>query len=270
LTAGQIVITKGGTYTFATGNNNPSIPAVSVRTRASDLSSVYNLQPGHRDWDGGGRNQCLHGSHNDLNPGAVGRRREGNRKRHWGSITCWINGALQAIYVVGHPDNPTETKAQITINFNRLTNNWNQIQLNGLHLDPRIAIGWNEVISRPGSTDAINIYRSSGIPGAPILIHDNYVQGVAPATPDTENFSGSGIVTDGDTADPLLATSSVEIANNQVVGCVATGIALDFGTDQIAHDNVVVSSGLNAQGQAYKGAWLGICIEGDLRYQPAA
>jgi len=45
----------------------------------------------------------------------------------------------------------------------------------------------------------------------------------------TFNFSGSGIVTDGDTADPLLATSSVEIANNQVVGCVTTGIALAFG-----------------------------------------
>jgi hypothetical protein len=66
-------------------------------------------------------------------------------------------------------------------------------------------------------------------PWRAVLIHDNYVQGVAPATPDTLNFSGSGIVTDGDTADPLLATSSVEIANNQVVGCVTTGIALAFG-----------------------------------------
>jgi hypothetical protein len=120
----------------------------------------------------------------------------------------------------------------------------------------------------PGSTDAINIYRSSGVPGAPILIHDNYMQGVAPVTPDTLNFSGSGIVTDGDTADPLLATSSVEIANNQVVGCVTTGIALAFGTDQIAHDNVVVSSGLTPSGTPYACAWLGICIEGDSKYQP--
>ena len=41
----------------------------------------------------------------------------------------------------------------------------------------------------------------------------------------------------GDISDPLLATSSVEIANNQVVGCVTTGIALAMGLDQIAHDN---------------------------------
>jgi hypothetical protein len=141
--------------------------------------------------------------------------------------------------------------------------------LNGLHLDPHIAIGWNEIISRPGSTDAINIYRSSGIPGAPILIHDNYVQGVAPETPDTVEFSGSGIVTDGDTADPALATSNVEIANNQVVGCVTTGIALAFGLQQIVHDNVVVSSGLAPNGQPCACSWLGICIEGHHRYQPA-
>jgi hypothetical protein len=48
-------------------------------------------------------------------------------------------------------------------------------------------------------------------------------------------------VTDGDTADPALATSNVEIAYNQVVGCVSTGIALAMGLDQIAHDNTVVS-----------------------------
>jgi len=35
---------------------------------------------------------------------------------------------------------------------------------------------------------------------------------------DTLDFSGSGIVTDGDTADPLLANSSVEIANNLLYG----------------------------------------------------
>jgi hypothetical protein len=36
----------------------------------------------------------------------------------------------------------------------------------------------------------------------------------------------------------------------------------------IAHDNVIVSSGLAPNGQQYAWAWLGICIEGDHRYQP--
>src|SRR4030088_164326 len=74
------------------------------------------------------------------------------------------------------------------------------------------------------------ISHSHSAPGVPPDGSRAYVQGgVAPATPNAVNFSGSGIVTDGDTADPLLATSSVEIANNQVVGCVTTGIALAFG-----------------------------------------
>jgi hypothetical protein len=57
----------------------------------------------------------------------------------------------------------------------------------------------------------------------------------------------SGIVTDGDTADPALATSNVEIAYVQIVDCVTTGIALAMGLDQIAHDNTVVSAGTCAK-----------------------
>jgi len=92
---------------------------------------------------------------------------------------------------------------------------------------------------------------------------------VRPATPSETDFTGSGIVTDGDTADPALATSNFEIAYNQVVGCVSTGIALAMGLDQIAHDNTVVSAGMTPAGVPYAWAWLGICIEGDHRYQPA-
>ncbi|HET9378721.1 MAG TPA: hypothetical protein VFO40_27365, partial [Chthoniobacterales bacterium] len=51
---------------------------------------------------------------------------------------------------------------------------------------------------------------------------------------------------------------------------MTTGIALAHGLYQIAHDNVVVSSGLAPNGQPYAWAWLGICIEGDARFQPGA
>jgi hypothetical protein len=73
---------------------------------------------------------------------------------------------------------------------------------------------------------------------------------VRPATPSETDFTGSGIVTDGDTADPALVTSNVEIAYNQVVGCVSTGIALAMGLDQIAHDNTVVSAGMTPIGRS--------------------
>jgi hypothetical protein len=47
-----------------------------------------------------------------------------------------------------------------------------------------------------------------------------------------------------------LATSNVEIAYNQIVGCVTTGIALAMGLDQITHDNTVVSAGNDAGGRS--------------------
>jgi hypothetical protein len=54
-----------------------------------------------------------------------------------------------------------------------------------------------------------------------------------------------------------VATSNVEIAYNQIVGCVTTGIVLAMGLDQIAHDNTVVSAGMTPAGVPYVWAWLG-------------
>ncbi len=42
-----------------------------------------------------------------------------------------------------------------------------------------------------------------------------------------------------------------------------------MGLEQIAHDNTVGSAGMTPTGVPYAWAWLGICIEGDSRYQPA-
>jgi hypothetical protein len=48
-----------------------------------------------------------------------------------------------------------------------------------------------------------------------------------------------------------VATSNVEIAYNQIVGCVTTGVALAMSLDQIAHDNAVVSAGMTPAGVPY-------------------
>ena len=275
--AGVINITRGGTYTFSVGNNNPNVPAVSIRTRemVTLRNCVIFSQGTAVQTEVAGANLYLsHTTISILGPsgvgvGGTGKGVEAVEPGFLWVDHCWINGAQNGVYVIGYPVDSTPTSAQVTTGFNRLTNCFNAVQLNGLHLDPNISVQWNEVLSRPGCTDAINVYRSSGQPGRPILIRNNYVQGVRPATPNEIDFTGSGIVTDGDTSNPSLATSNVEIAFNQVVECVATGIALAMGLDQIAHDNTVVSAGMTPTGVPYASAWLGICIEGDLRYQPA-
>jgi hypothetical protein len=59
-----------------------------------------------------------------------------------------------------------------------------------------------------------------------------------------------------------LATSNVEIAYNQIDGCVSTGIALAMGLDQIAHDNTVVSAGNDAGGRS---VCLGVASQGNAK-----
>jgi chitinase len=274
--AGQIVITRGGTYTFAIGNNNPNIPAVEIKT--TELVRLYRCTI----WSMGLGIQAT----------------EGNASVQIDSCTIWIvppggdaiqvhnpgpeclvshcsiSGATNAIEI---SDWRPSTNSWVSINWNRITNCQNDghaILLNGIRSDPNIAIGWNEITNQFGRSkpaDAINIYQSSGMPGAPILVHNNFVQGVAPPNPSQTGFTSSGIVTDGIThGDASRATANVEIAYNQVVGCPTTGIALAMGLMQIAHHNTIVSSGLAPNGQPYAWAWLGICIEGDSRYQPAA
>jgi chitinase len=265
--AGVINITQGGTYTFTTGNPDPTLAAVSIQT--TDMVTlkdcvIYSHGNGiSADVPG----VSLHLSHTTVSilPGGRKAVKIPNPNFLWVE-NCEIDGGWSGVNVMGDGSN-AQTKAQITIGYNRFRNCYNAVHLNGIHLDPNISIQWNEVLSVPGSTDALSLYRSSGIPGAPILIENNYVHGVAPADFRDTTFTGAGIVTDGDTADPQLATSSVEIAYNQVVGCVYQGIALAFGTNLIAHDNVVVSAGINPYGAPYACAWIGIAIEGAL--QPA-
>jgi chitinase len=268
--AGVINITRGGAYTFAIGNNNPSVPAVSIRTLEPVVlknCAIFSHGTAVRAEVVGASLYLDHTTISILGAagvgiGGTGKGIDAPEPNVLWIDHCEIDGAAAGIYVSGHPVESTPTSAQVIARFNRLTNCFNAIQLNGLHLDPNISIDWNEILSRPGCTDAINIFRSSGQPGRPIKIRSNYVYGVRPATPSETGFTASGIVTDGGTANPSLATSNVEIAYNQVVGCVTTGIALAFGLQQLAHDNVVVSSGLAADGTPYAWAWLGICIEG--------
>ncbi|HET9378720.1 MAG TPA: hypothetical protein VFO40_27360 [Chthoniobacterales bacterium] len=90
---------------------------------------------------------------------------------------CLISGARSGVIV----QDGRETRAQITLNLNRIQNcknNGHAILLNGLHGDPNVAIGWNEITNQFGlsqPSDAINIYQSSGTPGRPILVHNNFV-----------------------------------------------------------------------------------------------
>jgi hypothetical protein len=119
-------------------------------------------------------------------------------------------------------------------------------QLNNIRATSGIEIAWNEVINEPRKSrveDNISVYRSSGTVDSPILIHDNYIQGAYPIEPLIDNFSGGGIITDGDITTLAEATGYVRIYENQVISTSNYGIAIASGHHVIVWNNHVISTG---------------------------
>jgi hypothetical protein len=110
-----------------------------------------------------------------------------------------------------------------------------------------VEIGWNKVVQTIGQSsveDVFNIYRSQGVPGAPIWVHDNYMEGNS--SPSSPYYSGTGIITDGGQTGNVPAFALIE--NNDVVHTAGSGIALDNGHDIAAVGNRIVSCGQDASG----------------------
>jgi len=128
-------------------------------------------------------------------------------------------------------------------------------QFNAIYNVGYTEIAWNEIINQPGSsyvTDVINVFNSSGTSSSHIAIHDNYVQGAYPVNPGVDtSFVGGGIICDGQTNDPRIATAFVDIYNNQVVATANYGIAIASGHDNQVYSNRIVSSGVLPNGKLY-------------------
>jgi hypothetical protein len=80
-------------------------------------------------------------------------------------------------------------------------------------------------------------------------IHDTYIQGAYPYRAAQDAYTGGGIKTDakaGDNAQEVPAFNNIH--DNQVVGTVNYGIEFTAGHDNVAANNRVVSSGLQADG----------------------
>jgi hypothetical protein len=270
--AGQVVITHGGVYNSQLFyNGNPNVAAVDIQT--TEFVYFYNCT-----FESAGLAVRAFSDNSNIwierctfrLPGtdAV----EVHNPARFIMAHSLIDHARNAVVVA---DWRATTSAPVTIAYNRITNcqgDGHAILICGLHQDPNISATWNEITNQFGyskPSDAIDIYLSSGLPGRPIKIWYNYIAGVVPVNPNDPTFNSCGVVTDGDTFNPALATAHIDIAYNQVVGCPYTGIALALGLHQIAHDNTIVSAGLTQYGTPVRNSAFGACIEGDHRYQPA-
>ncbi len=270
-TAGPITITHGGTYSGNWVSNDPETPAVSIRTNEpvtlrdatiagrGDLISIQGTS-------GGAHVTVKNVTGAGLDPQVAGMQRgsfvtaeqvASLRVRH-----CTMLGVRFGVKVLSS----TATKLSIKKNvaseledresdgqggfLNNRPDLGHFVMLNQVSAPNGAEIAWNQVIDTIGESsteDVINIFKSQGAPGAPIAVHDNYIEGYS--SPATTSYTGVGLITDGDSSQPV--TSYVTFSANEIVHAAGSGIEVAVGHDILAKNNRVVSCGIDGEGKWY-------------------
>ncbi len=109
---------------------------------------------------------------------------------------------------------------------------------------PAAEIAWNQVINDPYVSrveDNISMYRSCGSAAAPIDIHDNFIRGGYPGAPDTDDYSGGGIIEEGNAC-------FVNVHDNQIIETTNYGIAIAGAHDNNVYSNTLMGIGLLSDG----------------------
>lgn len=141
----------------------------------------------------------------------------------------------------------------------------NFVQLLDVQQVPNVEISWNQVINEPGHSrteDVINIFNSSGTSTSPIRVAANYIKGSYAARPESQDFSGGGIMCgDGGPNDnhPNQVPAYIDCDYNQVVNASNYGMAIAKGHHITMRNNRIVSSGMIGDTKIFK-SWLGAYI----------
>lgn len=117
------------------------------------------------------------------------------------------------------------------------------LQFNQVIAVSNVEIAFNQVINEPGKSaveDNINLYNSSGVPGSPISVRDNYMQGAYPRDPRSA-FSGTGMTSDGD-GNLQMMPGHIEARENTFVSTCNAAMNIAGGHNIRYHHNRMVTS----------------------------
>ena len=266
--SGPITITHGGTYTGTWSSEDWHTPAVRIQTTdpvilrnstitgRGDLISIPST--------GTGANVTVENvTGTALDPMAAGVQR-GNFVVAEGVASlivkhCTISGARFGVKVLASPAASLQIAENVATDLEDRTSDGSGgflndrpdlghfVMLNGVVAPHGAEIAWNQVTNTVGQSsteDVFNLYKSQGSPGAPISVHDNYMEGNS--SPAVAQYTGSGLIADGDAAQP--ETAFVNFVRNQVVHTAGSGVEIAAGHDILVSDNRVVSCGVNGNG----------------------
>jgi hypothetical protein len=259
-----LTITSGGTYIGCWKSDDPNTPAITINTTQpvtiaySYIQSKGELIKALPGSDLTVTNTSLTG----LNPG-VPRLFNGRAIDAEGvaRLTVWNNdfNNTAGIYVL-----TPAAGAPISVMFNTAENingrmstgtgyaksdvgGFNPVQF--VQFDkvtgPLAEVAWNQVLNDPYVSrveDNISMFQSCGTAANPINIHDNFIRGGYPGAPDTDPYSGGGIIADG------VSVCFVHAHDNQVIETTNYGVAIAGGHDNELDHNFIMGIGLLADG----------------------
>jgi hypothetical protein len=279
--SGPITITSGGTYSGNWNSDDPNTPAVTIATdeavtiEDSTLTGRGTLiridapAAGAGPAADAGATAGAHVTIDNVTATALDPNVEGLQRGAFVSATniaslvvrnCTVTGASFGVYAADSTVSTFQILNNLVLNLEDrasdgqgglLTarpNLGHFVILSRIVAPEGAEIGWNKIVQTMGQSsveDVINIFRSQGAPGAPIWVHDNYIEGnSSPSAP--SNYTGAGIIADGGTAAPVTAYALFE--NNSVVHTAGSGIVIANGHDVTASGNRIVSCGQDASG----------------------
>ncbi|WP_156126299.1 hypothetical protein [Hymenobacter sp. DG25B] len=275
---GPLVIRQGGTYSGTFISTDASRPCVRILTREPVLlRNSYLKGSGHLIEAAPGawltvENCYGRGVLPQIPETARGRFLVAEGARMLRIEHCTMEQTT-GIYVLrwSGEGTPEET---LTVRYNRSRNidgrYWNggRTRASWLSLDkvwrvPGIEIAWNQVINEPDSSlveDNINFFNSSGTPEKPIQLHNNYIQGAYPYPATSPQYSGSGIMMDGQGATAETTTAYVQAYSNQVINTCNAGMSIAAGHDIRFFQNRVVHSAHLPDGRYLPSTFAGLAI----------
>ncbi len=282
-----LVITKGGTYTGTYRSDASAVACVRVATAEPVVLDGCRLTgPGNLIEAGEGadltvRNCRGQGLAPTVDKQAPGRFVDAYRPR------CFVvehNYFAQTSGIVvnrwGGSGAPGQT---LTVRYNVVQNvdgRWRNaggsthcsfLLLNTVQHLAGADIAYNEIVNVPNQSlveDNINIYNSSGTAQSPLHIHDNFVRGAYPFPATADQFTGTGLTTDGDAKTVGEATAFIEADHNQFVATGNAAMNLAAGHDIYYHDNRAVTSGLLPGGHRFNATNAGLGVF-NFYHQPA-
>lgn len=245
---GPLTITTGGTYSGRWESQDPAVPAVTVKTAEPVILENCAVRgPGHlisarwvhtrltvRGCEGQDTSDETAGRFLAVE-GAVALVVQNNVLHRTGGIylnsmdTLAAENRLEITGNRAYDINGLKAGGKSYVQFLQLNHVRNQSGL----------IAWNRVENRPGDSaveDVINLFDTSGKPGAPISIHNNLIIG-AYGTPPESGYSGGGIMLgDGDGAE-------LEAVGNTVIETSNYGVASAGGKNITIKGNTVLGLG---------------------------